>query len=120
MPRKPVDFNTVREIAMALPFVEEATSERGQAFKVRGKMLTCLASHRSAEPGSLVVRVANKQRAELLASDPDVYYITAHYEDYPSVLVRLGRISRTALRELLGTAWEFVSSSEPLRARKRR
>jgi hypothetical protein len=120
MPRKPVNFDTVREIAMSRPYVEESTSTRGQAFNVRGKMLTCLASHRSAEPGSLVVRVELKQRAELLASDPDVYYITAHYEDYPSVLVRLKRISRTALRELLGTAWEFVSSGAPVRSRKRR
>jgi hypothetical protein len=51
------------------------------------------------------------------------------YESHPVVLVRLARISRGALRQLLGTAWLFVSSNVPERraraqrkkpARKRR
>jgi len=38
--------------------------------------------HRSAEPGSLAVRVDFDDRAELLAADPDVYYVTDHYLNY--------------------------------------
>jgi hypothetical protein len=113
VPRKPVDFDTVKEIAMAMPDVEQATSWGATSFKVRGKMFACPAIHSSAEEGSLGVRIDFNLRAELLASDPDVYYLTPHYENYPAVLVRLARISRKALRDLLGTAWVFVSSSAP-------
>jgi hypothetical protein len=41
--------------------------------------MACGPTHRSAEPGSLVVRVGFDDRAELLAAAPDVYYVTDHY-----------------------------------------
>lgn len=78
------------------------------ALKVRGKAFVCMSSHRSAEPDSLVVRAAFEERAELLAADPEVYYITEHYEGYPAVLVRLPRVAPDALRDLLGMAYRFV------------
>jgi hypothetical protein len=37
------------------------------------------------------------------------YYLTYHYEDYPCVLVRLGRVHPDALRDLLKIGWEFVA-----------
>jgi hypothetical protein len=46
----------------------------------------------------------------LLAAEPRVYYVTDHYLNYPSVLVRLPRIDRSSLRDLLEMAWSFVSS----------
>jgi hypothetical protein len=116
MPRKPVNFETVREIALALPGVVASMGARGMAFKVRGKMIACKAIHRSAEEGSLVVRIDPARRAELLAADPDAYYVTAHYEPHSAVLVRLGSVSRDALGGLLGEACLFVSG-EPRAAR---
>jgi hypothetical protein len=113
MARKQVDFDTVREIVMALSDVEESTSDRGPAFKVSGKLLAWPPTHRSAEAGSLAVRIDFNLRTELLAAQPDVYYLTPHYESYPVVLVRLARIGRASLRKLLGTAWSFVSSTVP-------
>jgi len=38
------------------------------------------------------------------------YYIKDHYLNYPSILVRLRRIHRDALRDLLRMAWEYVSA----------
>jgi hypothetical protein len=109
MRRKTIDFETVRKIGLALPGVEEGTAYRSPALKVRGKLLACLAVHRSAEPGSLAVRVDFADRAELLAADPDVYYVTDHYIGYESVLVRLSRVDRDVLRDLLGMAYKFVT-----------
>ena len=65
------------------------------ALKVRGKLLACLAIHKSAEPESLVVRIDLEQRAGLLEEAPETYYITDHYRNYPAVLVRLSRIPIT-------------------------
>ncbi len=108
MPRKPLDFDDVRALAGDLPGVEHATGRGAPCLKVNGKLLTCPALHDSAEPNSLVVKIAREQRAKLMAADPDVYYVTDHYADYPTVLVRMTRIRRSALRDLLNLAWQLT------------
>lgn len=102
-------FNAVRTAARGLPDVEESTAYGSPALKIRGKLLTCLAVHKSAEPDSLVVRIEVEERDDLIAADPMTYYLTDHYVDYPCVLVRLSRIQRDALKDLLRTAWRFVT-----------
>jgi len=112
MPRNKIDFDTVRKIASGLPDVENSTTYGSPALKVRGKLLTCIAIHKSAEPDSLAVRVDFDHRAELLATAPDVYYLTDHYLNYPVVLVRLSRIHADSLRDLLSIAWRFVTAKK--------
>ena len=92
------------------------------ALKVHGKLLACVPANRSAEPNSLVVRVDFDDRTELLAADPDVYYVTEHYVGYDAVLVRLSRVNPDTLRVLLGMAYKFVTRNAVPRspARKRR
>ena len=107
---KKIDFDVVREIAMALPDVEESTIHGAPSLKVRGRLLACPALHRSAEPCSLAVRIGFDQRAELLATEPRIYYVTDHYVNYPTVLVRLSQVHRDSLQDLLGKAWRFVSA----------
>ena len=68
----------VGTIARVLPDVEEVTSARGTGFKVRGKLLAYEAIHKSAEPNSLGVMIPFEQRDELIAAQPDVYYVTDH------------------------------------------
>src|ERR1700693_6549087 len=99
MPGSTVNFDTVRSIGLALPAVEEGTAYGSPALKIHGKLMACIAVHSSAEPGSLVVCVNFDDRAELLAADPDVYYVTDHYVGGNAVLVRLSRVSRDVLRD---------------------
>jgi hypothetical protein len=122
MPRSTINFDTVRNIGLALPGVEESTAYGQPALKVHGKLLACIPANPSAEPGSLAVRVDFDDRAELLAADPDVYYVTDHYVSYTAVLVRLSRVNPDVLRDLLGMACKFVTRKTPPRlpARKRR
>jgi len=122
MPRSTIDFDTVRNIGLALPGVEESTAYGLPALKVHGKLLACVPANRSAEPGSLVLRVDFDDRAELLAADPDVYYVTDHYAGYNAVLVRLSRVNSNVLQDLLGMAHKFVTRNAAPRspARKHR
>jgi hypothetical protein len=120
MPGKKIDFDTVREIGLALPDVAEGTAYGSPALKVRGRMFACLAIHRSAEPDSLAIRLSFDQREELIAEDPKTYYLTDHYVDYPVVLVRLSKVHRDALRELLSMAWRFESTRAKQRAGQRK
>ena len=110
MPTGTIDFDAVRKIGLALPGVEESTAYGSPALKVHGKLLACVPKNRSAEPGSLVVRVGFDDRAELLAAAPDVYYVTDHYLNDTSVLVRLSRVTPDVLRDLLGMAHKFVTA----------
>lgn len=107
MPSK-TSFDTVRRVGLKLPDVEESTAYGKPALKVHGKNFACMSSHKSAEPDSLVIRVDLEQRAELLAADPKLYYITDHYKDYPAVLVRLARVTPAVLKDLLGMAHRYV------------
>ena len=97
------------EIALQFPDVEDASTERGVAFKARGRLLTCAAINESAEPNSLVVRIGAEQRARLMAAYPDALYLPEHYAKHPAVLARLERLDRESLRDILGAAWLFVT-----------
>ena len=102
-----------------MPGVEESTAYGSPALKVRGKLLACVPAHRSAEPGSLMVRLSFDDRAELLAAAPDVYYVTDHYLDHNAVLVRLSRVTPDVLRDLLGMAHKFVIAEAARRSPSR-
>lgn len=108
-------FDVVRRIGLELPGIEESTMYGAPALKIRGKLLACMASHKSAEPGSLVVRIDFDDRDALIADDSRVYYVKPHYLGYPSVLVRLSLIEPEALRDLLQSAWRTVTASIPAR-----
>ena len=105
----------VRAIAASLPGVEEGTSWGVPSIKLRGRLLTCMAAHKSAEPNTLVVRLGIEQRDAMVADDPDTYYLKDHYEGYACVLVRLARIHPDALRDLLHAGWRFVDATAPTR-----
>ena len=79
-------------------------------MKVRGKMFACIASHKSAEPNSLVVMMDFADRDALLEDDPGVYYVKDHYVPYPCVVVRLSRIRLDALRDLIVGAHRYISA----------
>jgi hypothetical protein len=116
-------FRRVEAIGRTLPGVEVATAWGQPALKVRGKMFACLASHKSAEPGSLVVLMDITARDALIADDPETYYLKDHYVGHPCVLVRLSRVRADALKDLISGAYRYVSSATrqtPARAARRR
>jgi hypothetical protein len=95
-------FEAVKAVGLALPGVEATTKYDGSpVLKTGGSFMAGLATHRSADPDTLVVRVDLEQRAWLLEDAPEIYYVTDYYRRYPVVLVRLSRIDRDALRDLL-------------------
>jgi hypothetical protein len=111
MAKQKLTFDAVWKIALALPEVDQGTVYGTDAVKVGGKMFACRAINKSAEPDTLVVCIGFTERDELIAADPATYYLTPHYVNYPIVLVRLNRVHRDALRDLLQAARRFVSTS---------
>jgi hypothetical protein len=110
-------WDDVRRIALALPETNERPSHGGNAFwRVRDKGfvwerplrrsdLEALGDAAPSGPilGARVEHLGAKEA--LLADDPDVYFTTPHFDGYPAVLVRLQRIERVELEELIVEAW---------------
>jgi hypothetical protein len=103
-------FDIVRRVGLTLPDVEAATRYDGSpVLKLGGCFMAGLATHASAEPGTLVVRVDFEDREWLLEDAPETYYLTDYYRNYPVVLVRLSRVDREALHDLLSVSWRLTA-----------
>jgi len=100
MKKAGVTFDLVRKVALTLASVLEGTSYGTPAFKVRGKLFIRL--HQDLD--KIVVKMPFDRRHELMAADPETYFITDHYRDYEWVLVSLAKVRPDALRDLLLTA----------------
>lgn len=111
-------FADVREIAKTLEGVDLGTAYDSPCLRVNKKMIACIAINKQAEPNSLMIRMPIEQRDALIDEAPDVYYLKPHYEPYPCVLVRLNRVHRDALRDLLTGAWRAASVTRARRPRK--
>jgi hypothetical protein len=103
-------FALVEAIGRTLPGVEVTTAWGQPTLKVNGKMFVCRASHKSAEPDTLVVMMDVADRDALVEEDPETYYLKDHYVGYPCVLVRLSRAHPDALRDLVIGAHRYVSA----------
>jgi hypothetical protein len=103
-------FSSVEAIGRTLPDVELTTTWGQPTLKVHGRMFVCIASHKSAEPNTLVVMMDFAERDALVEDDPETYYLKEHYLNYPCVLVRLGRVHADALRDLVTGAHRFISA----------
>ena len=100
----------VEQVGLAFPGVERSTRYDGaMMLKVDGVFMAAAATHPSAEPESLVVKVDPADRARFLEDAPETYYVTDHYRPHPVVLVRLARIERDALRDLLALSLKFAA-----------
>ena len=109
-------FQIVRDVGLEWPDVDATTRYDGSPrLTIGGIFMAGLATHHSAETGTLVVRYAVDERDWLLADAPDTYYLTDYYRSYPLILARLSRLDRDALRDLLATSRRLTL----LKARKR-
>ena len=88
----PMTFDDVRKFALVWPEVEDATSYGTPALKIRKKLLA-----RLKEDGDSLVMpgVPPEERDILVERDPQVFYFTDHYKDYPIVLARLSKAKRS-------------------------
>jgi hypothetical protein len=91
-------------IGTALPETEASTWYGTPGLKVKGKGFCRLRD----EGETLVVPVLDLEDKEaLLRSDADVFFTTPHYDGHAYVLVRLERIGRDQLAELVEDAWRL-------------
>ena len=101
-----ISYETVRQIALALPNVEDGLSYGAPALKINGKKLFVRLRE---ELNAIVVKTTFEQREGLMADDPNVYFITDHYLEYPYVLISLEHVTAQALSEIIRISYELAA-----------
>lgn len=102
-----------RRVALSLPGAVEKSYNRLPGFRVRRNLF--LRFHEL--PDAVLVRCGELgERDELLAADPEKFFITPHYEGYPAVLVRLPEVDLDELTELVTESWRVCAPKRLLAA----
>lgn len=102
-------WEKVSRIVSGLPGVYEKTAYGTPAFYTEKKLFA-----RLREDGETLV-VYNDDRDEWIASDPDTFFFTDHYKNYPMLLVDLKNVSKGLLEKLLVTSWKIRCSKKMLK-----
>ena len=99
-------WDDVLAIGAELPEVTESTWFRTPCLRVLKKSFC-----RMKEDGdTLVVRVVDEEdKLALLRMDPEIFFTTPHYDCYAFVLIRLARVDRGQLAEILEDAWRVTA-----------
>jgi len=108
-----VTHDDVRAIALGLPGAFEQPSFGGRpSWRTKQRMFTWIRD----EPEALVVWVDSLEEKEaMLASHPDRFFTTAHYDGHPIVLVRLEAIERDEAAELITESWRLRAPARLVR-----
>jgi hypothetical protein len=99
----------IRQHMTTLPGTTEGLSHGTPAFYVNKKMLA-----RIWENGEVLV-VRTEDREKWLQADPGTFFITDHYRNYPTMLIRLDKVQPDDLKQLLTTAWLSRASKTQLK-----
>lgn len=94
-----VHLQFIRQHMMTLPGTTEGLCFGTPAFYVQKRLLA-----RMWENG-LVLVVHSDDRDKWMQADPEIFFITDHYRNYPSVLVHLDKIDPEELKKLLTESW---------------
>jgi len=108
------DADDVRRIAMSLDGVVEIDSY-GFDFRVAGHGFVW--SYPDRTTGRRVIRTDiavlfvgdESEKQALLLGEPDLFFTAPGYENVPLVMVRLEKVGRGRLRELVTDAWRMRS-----------
>lgn len=107
-------WGDVVAIGTQLPGVQESKWWGTPGLRVEGKGFCRLRSN----PDALVIRVIDLgDREALMRGQPEVFFITPHYEGAPYVLVRLENVDPIELSELIEDAWRLTAPAELVQER---
>jgi hypothetical protein len=111
-----VSAAAARKLLGSLPGVEAGLSYGMPAYKVRGRFFARLRDDDTV----LVLTLAEiAQREALIEVDPQAFFFTDHYRNYPTVLIRLAAAPAALLQDVVRDAHAHAATL-PARAPARR
>src|SRR5438876_11215827 len=104
--RSKPNFAALKRKLLTWPGVEESSHYGQPSIKAFGKFLTRL----KEDGDSIVINGINfDEREMLMATQGDVFYITDHYRNFPSVLMRLSTSDPTSVEMMLRRRWRELA-----------
>ena len=101
-----VTWERFAELARELPEVDEGTTFGAPTFKLRGKQVAGQSRH----AGAVFTRCDPEERPLLVASKPELYRLTPHFERSRGyLLIWLAHADEEDLRERLIDSWLLVA-----------
>jgi hypothetical protein len=108
MIKKVSDFDVICEPLFALKGIKKSTSYGTPAIKFKDKLLV-----RLKEDNTSIVIIVNPEDRDLLLRDkPEVYFLTDHYLNYPSILARLAFLHPDELFALVQKQWRRLGGGK--------
>jgi hypothetical protein len=106
------------KIALAIPGTVEVLWFRKPAVFLHDQFLTKVHDKEEA----MTLRVSSMEmRDMMLEAEPELFYITDHYRNFPFVLARLSALTPKTLKEILvGRAAQLAQNADKVAARKKR
>lgn len=100
------DFAALKRKLLTWAGVEESSHYGQPSIKAFGKFLT-----RLKEDGDSIVisGVSFDEREMLIETQGDVFYITDHYRNYPSILMRLSAADPAAVEAMVRRRWRELA-----------
>jgi len=105
------------KIALAIPGAKEVLWFKKPAVFVHDQFLTKVHDKEDA----MTLRVSSMEmRDMMLEAEPELFYITDHYRNFPFVLTRLKTLTPKVLKEMLvGRTAQLAETAEKAAKRKR-
>jgi hypothetical protein len=113
-PERQLDWDRLKTTALGLglPGVEETTSWGQPTLKAHGKLWVWWSPHEDAP----VFKVPFEEREFLVEADPGRFFFTAHYKDYPLILVRPEKLDLEWAKANLLRVWRAQAPERVLKA----
>ncbi|MFH0245662.1 MmcQ/YjbR family DNA-binding protein [Streptomyces sp. HK10] len=108
-----IDSDDVRRIALSLPETVEKEAWSMPTFRVSGKMYITVPDDET----SVAVRCPRHERTELIAAEPEKFWVPPHEAPSAWVRVRLAALEDIAeLRDVLVDSWRQAAPERLLEA----
>ena len=110
------DWPQVFAFARALPGAEEGVYYGHPAVKAASNGRVFVTASREA--GSFVLHIDRDHKAMLLDIDPDRFWQTPHFANWPALLVKYGRHEDALVSDWIARALELAAARPAARSRK--
>jgi hypothetical protein len=110
-------FDEAVAFALTLPGTELSTSYGKPAVKVNGRAFL-YTGHEDQTSFGIAIDLDTVEM--LMATEPETYWQTPHYEGWPAVLIRYDGPDQERVREMIERSHAWTAAKPPVRPRKRK
>jgi hypothetical protein len=113
----PLTKSEARTLALSLPGTDERRWFTHMCVFVHDRFLTRV----NEKEDAMVLQVGSMEMREMmLEAEPQLFFVTDHYRNFPFVLVRLKALTKASLKQMLeGRARQLAEMPPPRRGAKK-